>query len=85
MNRDQVANDVERLTRQLMTDNADRPIEPGDTFADLGLDSLKLVDLLGSAELHFDIEVPDEEVGNFIRVQDLTEFVLSANSVGAAA
>ncbi|MEU9507316.1 acyl carrier protein [Micromonospora sp. NPDC048170] len=75
---DQVAADVEQLTRKLMTEEADRPISADDTFVDLGLDSLKLVDLLGAAEVHFDIEVPDEEVGNFVRVRDLTDFVLAA-------
>nr|WP_218107665.1 phosphopantetheine-binding protein [Micromonospora peucetia] len=61
-----------------MTEDPERPISADDTFVDLGLDSLKLVDLLGAAEVHFDIEVPDEEVGNFVRVQDLTDFVLAA-------
>ncbi|MFG1780638.1 acyl carrier protein [Micromonospora sp. NPDC049051] len=75
---DQVAADVEQLTRKLMTEQPDRPISADDTFVDLGLDSLKLVDLLGAAEVHFDIEVPDEEVGNFVRVRDLTDFVLAA-------
>ncbi|MCL7458680.1 MULTISPECIES: phosphopantetheine-binding protein [Micromonospora] len=75
---DQVAADVEQLTRKLMTEEPDRPISADDTFVDLGLDSLKLVDLLGAAEVHFDIEVPDEEVGNFVRVRDLTDFVLGA-------
>ncbi|KAB1140548.1 acyl carrier protein [Micromonospora sp. DT46] len=75
---DQVAADVEQLTRKLMTEEQDRPISADDTFVDLGLDSLKLVDLLGAAEMHFDIEVPDEEVGNFVRVRDLTDFVLGA-------
>ncbi|MEU7998109.1 acyl carrier protein [Micromonospora sp. NPDC049060] len=75
---DQVAADVEQLTRKLMTEEPDRPISADDTFVDLGLDSLKLVDLLGAAEMHFDIEVPDEEVGNFVRVRDLTDFVLGA-------
>ncbi|MEU6078684.1 phosphopantetheine-binding protein [Micromonospora sp. NPDC047074] len=75
---DQVATDVELLTRKLMTEDVDRPISADDTFVDLGLDSLKLVDLLGAAEVHFDIEVPDEEVGNFVRVGDLTDFVLGA-------
>jgi acyl carrier protein len=75
---DQVAADVEQLTRKLMTEEPDRPISADDTFVDLGLDSLKLVDLLGAAEMHFDIEVPDEEVGNFVRVGDLTSYVLGA-------
>ncbi|MEU5905135.1 acyl carrier protein [Micromonospora sp. NPDC047467] len=76
----QVSLDVVALTRKLMTDDADREINAGDTFVDLGLDSLKLVDLLAAVENHFDIEVPDEKVGSFAKVQDLTDFVLSARS-----
>ncbi|MER7166285.1 acyl carrier protein [Micromonospora sp. NPDC000207] len=74
---DQVGPDVTALTRKLMTDDVDRDINPGDTFVELGLDSLKLVDLLAAAESHFDIEVPDEEVGNFTTVQDLVDFVVA--------
>ncbi|WP_434740437.1 acyl carrier protein [Micromonospora sp. SH-82] len=74
---DQVGPDVAALTRKLMTDDVDRDINPGDTFVELGLDSLKLVDLLAAAESHFDIEVPDEEVGNFTTVQDLVDFVVA--------
>ncbi|WP_341716340.1 acyl carrier protein [Micromonospora sp. FIMYZ51] len=76
----QVSLDVVRLTRKLMTEDVDRTINPEDTFVDLGLDSLKLVDLLAAVENHFDLEVPDEEVGNFAKVQDLTDFVLAARS-----
>ncbi|MFG3700673.1 acyl carrier protein [Micromonospora sp. NPDC047620] len=77
---DQVSLDVVQLTRKLMTEDVDREINPDDAFVDLGLDSLKLVDLLAAAEAHFDIEVPDEEVGSFTMVQDLTAFVLAARS-----
>ncbi|MEU5914771.1 acyl carrier protein [Micromonospora sp. NPDC047527] len=76
----QVSLDVVALTRKLMTDDVDREINAGDTFVDLGLDSLKLVDLLAAVENHFDFEVPDEKVGSFAKVQDLTDFVLSARS-----
>ncbi|WCN83900.1 acyl carrier protein [Micromonospora sp. LH3U1] len=76
----QVSLDVASLTRKLMTEDVDRQINADDTFVDLGLDSLKLVDLLAAVETHFDIEVPDELVGSFAKVQDLSDFVLSARS-----
>lgn len=78
MTREHVSGTVEQLIRKLLTDNKDQEINPDHTFTDLGLDSLMLVDLLGSAEIHFDIDVPDEEVGNFVHVRDLTDFVLRA-------
>ena len=35
------------------------PFIPEDTFADLGLDSLGVVELIMEMEQHFDIEIPD--------------------------
>ncbi|HEY0636887.1 MAG TPA: acyl carrier protein [Pseudonocardiaceae bacterium] len=74
----EIAADVERLIRELMPALPAGPISPSATFQDLGMDSLKLVDLLGAAEYHFSVEVPDEEVGSFVQVSDLTDFVLRA-------
>lgn len=41
----------------------------------LGADSLDVVDLLMSIEDEFEIEVPDEEIGNIKTVGDLVEFI----------
>jgi acyl carrier protein len=70
--------EVERLIRQLAPEFADQEITPTMTFEELGMDSLNRMDLLAAAEGHFDVVVPDEEVGKLIRVQDLTDFVASA-------
>jgi len=69
---------VEQLIREQMPTLECPEITDETTFEDLGLDSLHRVDLLAAAEIHFDIEVPDAEVPNLLRVQDLTRFIASA-------
>ncbi|WP_018350836.1 acyl carrier protein [Longispora albida] len=77
MNHSDVAAEVERMIRDLMPKLEGQEISEDSTFEDLGMDSLNRVDLLAAAEGHFDIEVPDEEVANFVRVSDLTAFIAS--------
>ena len=76
-----VAAEVERIVRENMTDlDDDAVITPDTTFDDLGLDSITRVDVLADAETFFGIQVPDDEVRNFVRVRDLTDFILSARA-----
>lgn len=49
-----------------------------DISADLGADSLDVVDILMSIEDEFEIEIPDEEVDNIKTVGDLVEYIKSA-------
>lgn len=77
MTQDEITAEVGRLIRELMTD-LKVDILPTSTFEDLGMDSLTQVDLLAAAESAFGVSVPDEDVGSFLKVQDLTDFVLSA-------
>ena len=43
--------------------------------ADLGADSLDVVDLLMSIEDEFEVEVPDEEIENIKTVGNLVDFI----------
>ena len=43
--------------------------------ADLGADSLDVVDLVMSLEEEFNIEIPDEEVENIKTVGDIVKFI----------
>lgn len=43
--------------------------------ADLGADSLDLVDLVMSLEEEFDCEIPDEEIENIKTVGDIVKFI----------
>jgi acyl carrier protein len=47
---------------------------------DLGADSLDVVDLIGSVEDEFDVEIPDEEVEKIKTVGDIVSFIESATS-----
>jgi acyl carrier protein len=51
---------------------------PSSSFEEMGLDSLNRIDLLAAAEAAFGIEVPDDQVAGLLRVQDLADFVASA-------
>ncbi|MDR1253846.1 MAG: acyl carrier protein [Oscillospiraceae bacterium] len=42
---------------------------------DLGADSLDIVDLLMSIEDEFEIEIPDEEIGNIQTVGELVSYI----------
>jgi acyl carrier protein len=76
-----VAAEVERMIRENMTDlDDDEVITPDTTFDDLGMDSLTRIDVLADAEAFFGIQVPDDEVRKFVRVRDLTDFILSARA-----
>ncbi len=53
-------------------------VTPGTTFADIGADSLDMVDLAMSLEDDFRVEVPDEALEKFVSVEDVVNFVESA-------
>ncbi len=42
---------------------------------DLGLDSLDLIELQMTLEGQFQVEIPDEQAGKFLTVQDIVEFI----------
>jgi len=64
----------EMLVDQLGVDEED--IEENSEFAsDLGADSLDLVELIMSMEEEFDLNIPDEDVENIVRVGDAVNYV----------
>jgi acyl carrier protein len=71
---EEIVVEVEREIRKLLPEY-DGEITLSASFEELDMDSLTRVDLLAAVEAVFDIEVPDDEVANLIRVQDLTELV----------
>lgn len=44
--------------------------------ADLGADSINLVEIAMSLEQEFDITLDDDEVGNIVSVQDAVKYIL---------
>jgi acyl carrier protein len=76
---DDVIVEMEKELRRLLPDFVG-DITLASTFEELDLDSLTRVDLLAAMEIAFDIEVPDDEVANVIRVQDLADLVMVLRS-----
>lgn len=50
-------------------------VTPGTTFADIGADSLDMVDLAMSIEDDFRVEVTDEALEKFTSVEDVVKFL----------
>jgi acyl carrier protein len=48
------------------------------SFEELGVDSMSTIDLLIKVEREFGIEVPDERLPMIVNIQDLVNFVASA-------
>jgi len=70
-----VIGEVEKLIRGLMPELDGKEISPVASFEELGMDSLTRVDLLAEVEGSFGIQVPDEEVASFVRVNDVIDFI----------
>ena len=68
---------------QNITGNADRHLQLNDTFYDLGLDELDVVELIMELESTFSIEIDDKEVDNFRSVQDVVCYLEKHNITSA--
>ena len=69
---------LETLTKIIREHTGDESIiinEDLDLKADLGLNSLELVNLVCVVEDEFDIEIPDRNIKDFRTVKDVIEFI----------
>ena len=64
----------EIIAEQLSVD-PDKVILNASFVDDLGADSLDLVELILAIEEGFDVEVPDEDAENIVKVQDAIDYV----------
>lgn len=53
-------------------------ITPGTSFADIGADSLDMVDLAMSIEDDFSVEVTEEALEKFVTVEDVVNYIEAA-------
>ncbi len=70
---------IERF-RDLATDIAERDfshVQGNDTIAELGIDSLGILEIIGSLEREFSIKLPDELLSNVQTVDDLLAIIES--------
>ena len=64
----------ELLANQLGADEESMTMDTN-IAADLGADSLDVVELLAEIQDEFQVEIPDEEIENIRTIGDLTEFI----------
>ena len=63
--RQPVSPDIEATVIDVLKEVSRRPIEPrleNDLIADLGFDSLQILEVIGELEARFDISIPHDEV-----------------------
>lgn len=77
MEQQQVHELVEDFVRRL-NDTSDTEVAPTAQLAELGIDSLSLVDLLFKLERTFEVSIPDEALPGISTVADLTDFVVAS-------
>ena len=64
---------VDLIAAELKVDKS--KIQDNATLADLGADSLSLLEIIFQLEEHFGIEIPDEDAEKFKTFNDLVEYV----------
>jgi acyl carrier protein len=69
---------VEDFVRQL-NDSVDTEVPLTAQLAELGIDSLSLVDLLFKLERTFDVSIPDDALPGISTVADLTDYVVTTS------
>ena len=64
----------ELIVEQLDVDAEDIQMET-DIMKDLEADSLDAVEIILGVEEEFDVEIPDEDAENFVKVGDIVEYI----------
>ena len=80
--------DLIDMFRNLATEIAEEDyshVEEGDQIAELGIDSLAMLELVGTMERELSIQVPDETLVGLQTVRQLLELVKSRMPAGAVA
>ena len=73
---------------ELVTEETGLPtadVQPEKSFVDdLDIDSLSMMTIVVNAQDKFDVEIPDEAVGDLKTVQDAVDYISKAATVGQA-
>ena len=67
-----------RIVADKLGCNRDRVVYHAELINDLGADSLSLTELCMTLEEEFDIEIPDDDIENFVTVKNLYDYVIAA-------
>ncbi len=69
---------VESKVKQIFKETALKDItDPNESFANLNIDSLDILDTIITAEAEFYIEIPDDEIGSLKTPNNLIDLILS--------
>jgi acyl carrier protein len=78
--RDDLTNEVIALTERTAPD-LEVTVTADLTFDEMGMDSLTRIDLLAAVEKTYGLEVPDDKIGDLLRITDVVDF-LAASKAG---
>ncbi|MFJ8545467.1 acyl carrier protein [Streptomyces sp. NPDC093586] len=76
MTRDEMIVEIINLTLRTAPD-LEAEVTADSSFEELGMDSLTRIDLLAAVEKNFGLSVPDEKVGDLLRVSDVADFLMA--------
>ena len=66
---------IKEILADQLDASTDKMAMESDIAADLGADSLDVVELLMSIEDEFDVEIPDEEIEHIKTIGDLVKYI----------
>ncbi|MBB5940183.1 acyl carrier protein [Streptomyces zagrosensis] len=78
--REDLTNEVIALTERTAPD-LEATVTADLSFDEMGMDSLTRMDLLAAVERAYGLEVPDDQIGDLIRISDVVDF-LTASKAG---
>ncbi|MFC5218810.1 acyl carrier protein [Streptomyces sp. NPDC049627] len=76
MTRDEMIVEIINLTLRTAPD-LEGEVTADASFENLGMDSLTRIDLLAAVEKNFGLSVPDDKVGDLLRVSDVADFLMA--------
>lgn len=75
MNREEILERLTGVIREIMCDSSVEVTEEMNLIDDLGLDSLEAMELMMEVENEFGVEIPQDEISSFVKVQDFIDYL----------
>lgn len=79
MTREDMTNDVIALTERTAPD-LEVKVTADLSFDEMGMDSLTRIDLLAAVEKTYGLEVPDDKIGDLVRITDVVDFLTDSKA-----
>ena len=75
MNREEILERLTGVIREIMRDSSVEVTEEMNLIDDLGLDSLEAMELMMEVENEFGVEIPQDDISSFVKVQDFIDYL----------